>query len=193
MCPLWFTGVSYSCVVHTQPVPPAQGKACRRWRAAKGCNECGAERHLWSRGPDTNPRMTIVILHSPAVSLWNDKIRRKIIKKCILNCTLLSLTEESVQIIVSMSRNWTLVWHVTSGDTHHSTEEELQQPKLNFFYWSEIARQPIWRASLFLPEKRCGLIELGKIWLDMGVWRPGEPLCRVSLMLAIGGSSFKRG
>lgn len=92
MCPLWFTGVSYSCVVHTQPVPPAQGKACRRWRAAKGCNECGAERHLWSRGPDTNPRMTIVILHSPAVSLWNDKIRRKICKKsCILNCTLLSL------------------------------------------------------------------------------------------------------
>lgn len=44
-----------------------------------------------------------------------------------------------------------------------------------------------------VAEKRWGLIEFGRIWLDIGAWRSGDLVCRVIFMLAIGGSSSRRG
>lgn len=69
LCAQQATGVSYSCVVRIQSVPPAQGKGHQRWPAARECSVCGGEHHLWSRDPDTNPRMTRETPHSPVVFL----------------------------------------------------------------------------------------------------------------------------
>lgn len=57
MC-LWVTAASCSCAAHIQPVPPARGRGCQRWLAARGCSGCDGGPHPESRDPGTSPRTT---------------------------------------------------------------------------------------------------------------------------------------